>query len=112
MDNLEAYLKECEEKLSALSKKCDEAEKKALVLTTEIKNLESQRDAAVNECEQLAGVPFNKVKEVLDQKTKTLESIMAVVNNVINLDTDNKEAVLKEVANLKKLSTELGLEGA
>lgn len=112
MDNLEQFLKNCEAQIAELTRKCSEAEKNSIVLETEIKSLESQRDSAINECEEFIGMPFDKAQDVLDDKVSTLKKIMESVNQVMNASTADKASVQGSIDNLKKLAGDLGIEGA
>ena len=60
-----------------LKNQCAEAEKQAIIAETNLNNMRKQREQLLEECEAFAGVPIDKVPEVLRQKKEELDAIMA-----------------------------------
>lgn len=76
MDFKEQY-QNYDNKLNELNIQCTEAERQSIVAETNLNNLRQQREALVEECEAFAGVPMDRVPEVLKQKQEELDAIMA-----------------------------------
>lgn len=69
-------------KLNDLKVQCTEAEKQSIIAETNLTNLRNQREQLVEECEAFAGVPIDKVPEVLKQKQEELDAIMAKLASI------------------------------
>ena len=83
MDFKEQY-QNYDQQLNQLKSQCTEAEKQAIIAETNLNNLRQQRETLIEECEAFAGVPMDKVPEVLNQKKEELEAIMT---KLASLDT-------------------------
>lgn len=81
MDFKEQY-QNYEQKINQLKSQCTEAEKQAIIAETNLNNLRHQREDIIEECETFAGVPMDKVPEVLQQKTEELEAIMTKLSSI------------------------------
>lgn len=91
-----------ENTLKSLKAQSAQAEKNAIVAETNLKTLEERRKAIIDECEKFAGMPMDKIPEVLEQKKTELDEIMAKLG-AIDLEgeiTDetlaNIQAIMKE----------------
>lgn len=83
MDFKEQY-QNYDQKLNELRAKCTEAEKQAIVAETNLSNLRQHRETLIEECEAFAGVPMDKIPEILNQKQDELNAIMS---KLATLDT-------------------------
>lgn len=83
MDFKEQY-QSYDKTLNDLKNQCAEAEKQAIIAETNLDNMRKQREQLIEECEAFAGVPMDKVPEVLTQKKEELDAIMA---KLIAIDT-------------------------
>lgn len=68
--------------LNTLQSQCAQAEKNAIVAETNLKTLTEQHKKLVEECEKFAGVPLERVPDMLDQKEAELKDIMDKLNAV------------------------------
>lgn len=83
MDFKEQY-QSYDQRLNQLKSQCTEAEKQAIIAETNLNNLRQQRETLIEECEAFAGVPMDKVPEILAQKQEELDTIMT---KLATLDT-------------------------
>lgn len=99
MDFKEQY-QNYEQKINQLKSQCTEAEKQAIIAETNLNNLRHQREDIIEECETFAGVPMDKVPEVLQQKTEELEAIMTKLSSIDTTGpvTQEKLDVIKTIA--------------
>ncbi len=81
MDFKEQY-QSYDKTLNDLKNSCVEAEKQAIIAETNLDNLRKQREQLIEECEAFAGVPMDKVPEVLTQKKEELDAIMAKLTTI------------------------------
>lgn len=88
--------------LTALKNQCAQAEKSTIVAETNLKTLTEQHKKLMEECEKFAGVPLQQVPDMLKEKEKELNDIMAKLSAInitgeITKDTlDSIQAIIKE----------------
>ena len=82
MADIKMQLEEYSRKLDDLQKQCAQAEKDAIVADTNYNNLVNSRQQLIEECETFAGVSFDEIPELLQQKQDELNSVMARLANV------------------------------
>lgn len=89
-----------DQKLNQLKLQCTEAEKQSIIAETNLNNLRQQREQIIEECEAFAGVPIDKVPEVLNQKKEELEAIMSKLATVDTTGpvTQDKLDAIKAIA--------------
>lgn len=99
MDFKEQY-QNYDQKLNELKAQCTEAEKQAIVAETNLNNLRQQREQLVEECEAFAGVPMERIPEVLNQKKEELEAIMSKLATIDTTGpiTQDRLDVIKAIA--------------
>lgn len=71
-----------ENHLSALQNQCSEAEKACIVAETNIKSLGERQAQLVEECENLAGCPIDRVPEYLASEEQVIKEIMARLDGI------------------------------
>ena len=98
--DITTILTEYQEKLGKLNTELAEAERRGIQLDTELKTLEKERDKMVKECEEVAGVPYSQVENVLNEKVKELSALLKDFDG-INCDVDTMtEEDIKKLNNL------------
>ena len=97
--NFKEQYQNYDNKLNELKAQCTEAEKQAIVAETNLTNLRAQREQLVEECEVFAGVPMDKVPEILNQKKEELDAIMSILSSidVIGPITQEKLNTIKSI---------------
>lgn len=84
MADIKMQLEEYSRKLDDLQKQCAQAEKDAIVADTNYNNLVNSRQQLIEECEAFAGVSFDDIPTLLQQKQ---DELSAVMSRLANIDT-------------------------
>ena len=82
MEDIKVQLEEYSRKLNDLQKQCSQAEKDAIVADTNYNNLVNSKQQLIEECEAFAGVSFNEIPALLQQKQDELNAVMARLTNI------------------------------
>ena len=106
MDFKEQY-ESYNQKLKELKSQCAEAERQAIVYETNLNNLRQQKKQLIQECKTLAGVPMDKVSDLLEEKKKELDAIMSKLSMI---DTSNSQITQEKLDAIKLIAKEFSIE--
>lgn len=96
MTDITAVLNQYQESLGNLNNQLANATTRGIQLDVELKNLIAKKDEMIRECEDIAGVPYDRVNEVLEAKTRELSDLLNDFDGInCDIDTMTEEDIKK-----------------